>query len=83
MWKRPPGPPKVWDVIEAQEIQKDGSKKKIRVSIQEVPDEKERKQEVLNLLINSFLVDEPMSKALSKFVVIDTYFTKALLDSKF
>ena len=69
MWKRPLGSPKVWDVVEAQEIQKDGSKRKIRVSIQEIPDEEERRLEVLDLLINSFLVGEPMSKALSKFVV--------------
>ena len=64
MWKRPSGPLNVWNIVEYFDNLNNGSK--VKVSIQEVPDEEYRYQEIIDILINYFLKDEPMSKSLSK-----------------
>ena len=63
-WSRPPGPPNIWDVVEGFDPLNDN--KKIKISIQEVPDELEKHQEVKDLLLKYFLPDEPISKSIGR-----------------
>ncbi|KAJ8687463.1 hypothetical protein QAD02_023257 [Eretmocerus hayati] len=64
MWKRPPGPLNVWEVIEGYESLEDGTKKPVKFSIQEVPDTVDRRGEFLDNLTRHFLAEEPLSKSL-------------------
>ena len=70
-WHRPSGSPKIWKIIEGNS--KDGSKKSIKFSIQEIPDSVERKQEVLDLIRKHYLTDEPLCAYESKFT---TFFNR-------
>ena len=65
-WKRPPGPLNIWKEIEACEKSENGEKKKIRISIQEIPNTKERFEEALEILREQYIYREPMNEALSK-----------------
>ncbi|XP_008212189.1 uncharacterized protein LOC100678031 [Nasonia vitripennis] len=59
-WRRPPGPVNVWRIVDGEETLDDGSKRPVRLSIQEVPEE--RREEALQLMIKHFLADEPICK---------------------
>ena len=72
-WQRPPGPLNVWKIVEGYEESEDGTKKIVKFSIQDVPDESKRRQEVHELMIDYFLPDEPTSKCTS---TIDLYTIK-------
>lgn len=65
-WKRPAGPLAVWRVVEAHQALKDGTKKPVKISIQEIPDDEKRKQEVYDHLYTYYLTDEPLAKCTSK-----------------
>ncbi|XP_024945442.1 uncharacterized protein LOC107272393 [Cephus cinctus] len=64
-WKRPSGPPKIWKRFEINE--KTGSEGKdgkvLRFSIEEIPTD--RYDEVLDLIVNNFMADEPLCRCLN------------------
>ncbi|XP_014226796.1 uncharacterized protein LOC106652382 [Trichogramma pretiosum] len=62
-WKRPEGPLNVWRIVDGYERMEDGSKKPIKFSIQDIPDDESRRQEVLDHFYDYFLEDEPVSKS--------------------
>ena len=66
IWKRPPGSLNVWKEMVAYEKSENGKKKKIRISIQEIPNNDERLKEALDFLTDQYLPREPMSMVLSK-----------------
>jgi len=53
-WRRPPGPPAVYKVIDG------------RYSVQEIPTDGPRRQEVLDNLREYYLADEPLAKCTSE-----------------
>lgn len=61
---KPPGPPKVWKIVE---IKKKDADVPIRFTIQEVPED--RYDEVVEHMCKYFIADEPMCKCISKFVL--------------
>lgn len=62
---KPPGPPKVWKIVE---IKKKDADVPIRFTIQEVPED--RYDDVIEHMCKYFLADEPMCKCTSKFVLL-------------
>lgn len=58
---KPPGPPKVWDVVE---LKIKTSETPIKFSIQEIPED--RYPELIELMCSDFIADEPLCKSLSK-----------------
>ncbi|XP_058801487.1 uncharacterized protein LOC131670125 [Phymastichus coffea] len=63
-WTRPSGPLNVWKVVDGYETLNDGTKKPVKFSIQDVPNDEKRRQEVLQLMYTHFLAEEPCSKSL-------------------
>lgn len=59
---KPPGPPKVWKVVE---IKKKDAVAPIRFTIQEIPED--RYEEVAEYMCKYFIPDEPMCKSVGKF----------------
>lgn len=66
-WIRPPGPPTVWKIIDGQETLQDGTKKPVKYSIQEIPKNEYRIQEVIDLLCGDYMDDEPMAKCTGEY----------------
>ncbi|XP_008212184.1 uncharacterized protein LOC100118005 [Nasonia vitripennis] len=64
-WQRPTGPLNVWKVIDGYETLEDGTKKPVKFSVQEVPDDEYRRKEFLDLMTTYFLAEEPLSKSLN------------------
>uniref|UniRef100_A0A1B6ERW8 N-acetyltransferase domain-containing protein n=1 Tax=Cuerna arida TaxID=1464854 RepID=A0A1B6ERW8_9HEMI len=60
-WKCPAGPVNVWKVVEAD----DGTGNKMRVSIQDVPKDPVRREEVIQLMLDHYLADETISSYLN------------------
>lgn len=58
---KPPGPPKVWEVI--KKLSKDG--RPIKFTIQEIPED--RYEDVLQHMCTYFLADEPTCETMSEF----------------
>ncbi|XP_058801488.1 uncharacterized protein LOC131670126 [Phymastichus coffea] len=63
-WIRPPGPLNIWKVVDGYETLDDGTKKAAKFSIQDVPNDDKRRQEVLDLMCTHFLAEEPCCKSL-------------------
>ncbi|XP_014227016.1 uncharacterized protein LOC106652526 [Trichogramma pretiosum] len=55
-WNRPDGPLNIWRIIEGEEHQNDGTKKKIKFSIQDIPEE--HYQDVIKHMCDYFVADE-------------------------
>lgn len=65
-WQCPSGPLNVWKVIDGFEKLENGTKRSVKFSIQDVPDNEHRRKEVFDLLHTYYLPEEPISKSLSK-----------------
>lgn len=63
-WKKPDVPLNIWDEIDIIEKLDDGRSEKIRIRIQDVPNNKEKREEAIRMMITDFIVDEPMCKCL-------------------
>ncbi|KAG8305464.1 uncharacterized protein LOC124367373 [Homalodisca vitripennis] len=61
-WKRPEGPLNVWKVVEAD----DGTGNKVRVSIQDVPNDPAKREEVIQLMLDHYLADEAISSYMNE-----------------
>lgn len=77
-WQRPSGPLNVWKVVDGFEKLENGTKRPVKFSIQDVPDDEYRREEVFNLLHTYYLSEEPISRSLSKcymvFFLLVNYF---------
>ena len=60
---KPPGPPKVWNIVE---IKLKNAETPIRFTIQEIPED--RYEEAVEHMCKYFIADEPMCKCMSKFL---------------
>lgn len=66
-WIRPPGPLKVWKIIDGYEMMMDGTWSPIKISIQEIPPD--RHEEVIQHMCTYFLNEDPVCKSLSKLAL--------------
>lgn len=64
-WQRPPGALNVWKVIDGYEALEDGTKKPVKFSIQDIPNNNMRRKEVLDHMFTYFLAQEPLSQSTS------------------
>lgn len=65
-WHRPAGPLNVWKTVNGYEKLENGTKKPVKFSIQDVPNDEKRRKEVFDILHSYFVAEEPLSRSLSE-----------------
>lgn len=74
-WKRPAGPLNVWRQLEADERLAGGTTRRVRFSIQDVPED--RYDEAIEHMVEFFLADEATCASLSESIRCTDFYDDA------
>lgn len=63
-------PSEIYDIVEAYETLEDGTKRQIRIRIQQVPNNEDRFAEIIEHMTKYYVKDEPIAKSFGKRIII-------------